>query len=244
MSIAKLITNILAAAGIIGGIVFICLMLFVQDNVAMVDLYLTLSLVSLGIGAVSVIVNYSVFSAEHKTDAGIKYNKDTGTLTVYAIKSINKNSIKVAAVKDYKLEYHPSETVYTGATVGGIHMGGFHQTEDYYTAKTWSTKRAQLVYDSPFESNNSGPIRVIEFSDKLMETLSFPYEISKFRDGNRLFLFHNDTSELEKKGLQIAAKNNDLELARSIYRLQARKYHLSYDECFKIRNFLGKKIKK
>ena len=37
------------------------------------------------------------------------------------------------------LKDHPSETVYTGATVGGITTGGFHQTKAYTTLETRRT---------------------------------------------------------------------------------------------------------
>ena len=37
--------------------------------------------------------------------------------------------------------YHPSETVFTGASVGGVMMGGTHQTEAYYTEHTEKSEK-------------------------------------------------------------------------------------------------------
>jgi len=44
--------------------------------------------------------------------------------------------------------YHPSETIYTGASVGGVHMGGFHETEAYYSEKAISSDKGFIKIPS------------------------------------------------------------------------------------------------
>lgn len=47
------------------------------------------------------------------------YDKETATLTVHKrCKEVGK-VIFIEKPSDYSLQYHPSQTVYTGATVGG-----------------------------------------------------------------------------------------------------------------------------
>ena len=41
--------------------------------------------------------------------------------------------------------YHPSETVFTGASSGGIMMGGTHQTEAYYTERVAKSGKGYIV---------------------------------------------------------------------------------------------------
>ena len=41
--------------------------------------------------------------------------------------------------------YHPSKTIYTGASSGGVSMGGFHQTEAYYTQSASNTNKGEVV---------------------------------------------------------------------------------------------------
>ncbi len=53
-----------------------------------------------------------------------------------------KISVERGSVSSYK--YHPSKKIYTGATVGGITMGGVHETKDYYTSNETSTDKGSI----------------------------------------------------------------------------------------------------
>ena len=53
--------------------------------------------------------------------------------------------ITVEAGQLYFYKYHPSKTVYTGASAGGIAMGGFHTTEAHYTQRKTSTEKGSVV---------------------------------------------------------------------------------------------------
>lgn len=53
--------------------------------------------------------------------------------------------ITVEAGQLYFYKYHPSKTVYTGASAGGIAMGGFHTTEAHYTQRKTSTEKGSIV---------------------------------------------------------------------------------------------------
>lgn len=41
--------------------------------------------------------------------------------------------------------YHPSKTIYTGASSGSVSMGGVHQTEAYYTQSASNTNKGEVV---------------------------------------------------------------------------------------------------
>lgn len=59
-------------------------------------------------------------------------------------------------------EYHPSKTVFTGASSGGIAMGGFHQTEAYTTEKVSKTGKGDIHAKS---GNMEIWVKYIVFSD-------------------------------------------------------------------------------
>ena len=48
-------------------------------------------------------------------------------------------TINVEASQTMNLQYHPSQTVFTGATVGGVTTGGFHETKAYTTQSSYKT---------------------------------------------------------------------------------------------------------
>lgn len=52
-------------------------------------------------------------------------------------------SVNAGGVVNYS--YNPSKIIYTGASSGGIHMGGLHQTEASYTVKTNKTGRGDVI---------------------------------------------------------------------------------------------------
>lgn len=54
----------------------------------------------------------------------LSYDKDSEILTLMSLSSENANVIKLEKVTINTYKYNPAELVYTGATVGGVHMGG------------------------------------------------------------------------------------------------------------------------
>ena len=240
----EFLIKVLAVLLLIGILGTLGMLVLTLTDLSSWDIYLPMAGIFflIGAGAFALFATFSFRKFDREPD--MIYNSDTKTLTVYAIKPRNKSCIKIEALKDYKLEYHPSETVYTGATVGGVHMGGFHQTEDYYTAKTWGTGKAELIYNSAFDQSNTGPIKEIEFSDKLMETLYFPYEIEQFKVNNRLLLSHHENSDLYTEDIESSINRGDGSTAFLLLKQAAIDKQLTRSECIAIRNFLGKKIKK
>lgn len=82
---------------------------------------------------------------EHSLIEGKKIfviNNETGIFrredgTVYSRGANNSESVDFFVTKSGSLgyDYHPAKTVYTGATVGGVHTGGFHEEKAYVTEK-------------------------------------------------------------------------------------------------------------
>ncbi|MBE6990226.1 MAG: hypothetical protein E7426_05725 [Ruminococcaceae bacterium] len=60
-------------------------------------------------------------------------------------KKIERVNISVEKGATLSYEYHPSKLVYTGASSGGISMGGFHQTEAYSTEHVHMSGKGDIV---------------------------------------------------------------------------------------------------
>lgn len=66
-----------------------------------------------------------------------------------------KISVKAGSLAFY--EFHPSKTVYTGASVGGIAMGGFHTTEAHYAQSQLKTEKGsiEIYYSDGFDDEST-----------------------------------------------------------------------------------------
>ena len=70
--------------------------------------------------------------------------------------------------------YHPSKTIYTGASSGGVSMGGFHQTEAYYTQSASNTNKGEVVL-------------VYQGKKITLSGITVPTEIGKLYKHDKLF---------------------------------------------------------
>ena len=167
------------------------------------------------------------------------YDRETETLTLHKRCNRSGYAISIEEIKDYNLQYHPSQTVYTGATVGGIHMGGFHQTKDSYTVETFSTRKAKLKYTDDLDSLNHGQIKIIKLDSSLVKDAarSFP----EFLTGDCLVLLHEERSTIYQHGFDAAVKTNRTDLLETIAKGAFLEKQLTLDECKDIRNWISGK---
>ncbi len=99
-------------------------------------------------------------------------------------------------------DYHPSKTIYTGASSGGIHMGGFHQTKSYVSQHV--------------QGSSTGYLKLAEYEDAIIDSFSVTKEeIEHFKRDVRYHAYCRSTSdkfvkidayspEGKKKGLEDA----------------------------------------
>lgn len=94
-----------------------------------------------------VIILYRCMSGEKKAVREVMWywEQENALCVVNGHRKCNK-AIKVKKIVDYNLQYHPSNYVYTGATVGGVHVGGVHDMGNYYSVNGTNTEKYQLEY--------------------------------------------------------------------------------------------------
>ena len=129
--------------------------------------------------------------------------------------------------------YNPAETVYTGATTGSVHMGGFYTREASYSERKVSSDR--------------GYIQVSTRCDKFLLTkVTIPQEIqNRFRrdsefkalvsNGTLSCIRHSDAAHSVRSAM--TGRENIYEATQLLSIAQDRK-HLDYDCCHRIARLL------
>lgn len=158
-------------------------------------------------------------AANHRrpTD-GIRYDKDENTLYLRERLKANKDYMKLWNVPaEYRTD-HPAELVYTGATVGGVHMGGFHVEEAYTTSRNIGSDR----YVIWFTSGDDAFIvkKVVLFDEDLIREAKSNSQLRQFLKGDTLVLRNNDSKcqmdNLEKGAVESAMRRGDTTAAKNV----------------------------
>ncbi len=93
--------------------------------------------------------------------------------------------LSVEGSKILSFKYNPSKTIYTGATVGGITTGGFHQTQATYSERIDKT---QKVYIEAFTKGARFEVmRILSISPEICER----FKRAKLISGNSITCFQS-----------------------------------------------------
>lgn len=123
----------------------------------------------------------------------MSYDKRSETLTLYARSPENSDFIKIEKVMVSTYTYHPSQTIYTGATSGSVHMGGFHTESEYYSAQSESSGKYRLVYKNSFFGGDYCPIEKIRLADpSLISAAKVSDTVSRFLKGDGTLVLSNE----------------------------------------------------
>lgn len=138
-------------------------------------------------------------------------------------------------------KFHDAELVYTGATVGGVHTGGFHVNPATQTKGDRVMTDKYDLYLYPYEIY----LNTIELeSDALIDAQKDLF-ISQFLQGNKLVLSHkNNMTSLEGSIVRdsMTNPNASIQLKTAGDFFAKKRYaetKLTKDECKKIRDWLG-----
>ncbi len=120
--------------------------------------------ISLVISTIFACVYLSITDKQTKSDSSIiSYDKESQTLHLYQRCEKAKKYVILKEYIHYNYNYHPEKTIYTGATVGGISMGGFHTEEAHYTVGSGSkTGVFDFYYNDRFDGCENNIITHIE----------------------------------------------------------------------------------
>ncbi len=132
------------------------------------------------------------------------------------------------AIND-RLVYHPSDIRYTGASSGGISMGGFKDYGNFYTKEYENTGKGYVTC-------NIGAFRMIVMQMRTNSTLKKHIESNDFfkslaphNSGNVVFL--HDPGDQYKEEIYFAAKTNNITAYQSFQNKRLALSYLEKGEC-------------
>ncbi len=150
--------------------------------------------------------------------------------------------IKIKKMVDYNLQYHPSQYVYTGATVGGVHVGGVQDVGNYYSVNGTSTEKYCLeYYGNDVDTDKLNTIDMIILGnpgDPIKEKARNDRFISQFlNEHGNLVLKHKVPSKTHST-VAAALDGNNTNLALQSMKVDYYNQQLTKEECERIVNWL------
>ncbi len=126
----------------------------------------------------------------------------------------NRNVLKIEAAYTYHTSYKPKQLVYTGATVGGITTGGFHEEGGYNYI---SGKEATGKFNIYHLSDGVYPVKKIRLTDELYEEAKSSL-ISRYLNKNKEIIVITEPhfSEIDRKVIENATSRGDSKAAEYI----------------------------
>jgi len=191
--------------------------------------------------SIAVVILFEKIRAKRKAAAisYLSYDKKTKTLTVRDRKPENAHVIKVAEMVDYNLTYHPSEIVYTGVTVGGVHTGGFCDIGNYHTIDGTSTKKYHLIYrGADVTSEDYCPIEVIKLHSSLVNAAKKTADINQYLSPDGTLTLSNNVKSKYAQQIEAATKQGNVDLAIKLAKADYFNQQLSKEQCTAIKDWI------
>lgn len=164
------------------------------------------------------------------TKADLTYDKYAKKLLLHRRTATNKRVLSLEEVQDYTEHYEPEKLVYTGATVGGVHTGGFHTAGGYHYTKPAATGKYQIRFDN---TEISALITEIKLTDpKVVKKAQRDPFIQQFLSGDTLVLRHDAASQNDRK-IKMAMEQNSPEAVMKFARQDYFRTLLTREECKK-----------
>lgn len=151
-------------------------------------------------------------------------------------------SVKKGAVLSYT--YHPSQTIFTGASSGGIIMGGTHQTKAYYDERVDSTGKGEVVAIFNNEQHSIKTATIPKTISKLFKRDPLFKRLAKQNPGGSHYIIckHKSTVDASIAGQLLAQKHSFEEQMATLSNINDMD-RISYEECVDIANLLNRIIK-
>lgn len=155
-------------------------------------------------------------------------------------------SISKKEITSSYMQYHPEQLVYTGATVGGVSMGGFHTEEAYYTEQFTSSGKYGLFFPIEFEYTSTGKnelskIKEIYMSKKMLSNL--PKELTPFIKEGKLVLNEKEVSSVYTNSLRSALSQGNQYMYQQLSKQCFLEMHMTNDEATSVLNWINSNFK-
>lgn len=199
--------------------------------------------------AVSLIFSHLIyikFVEDIRTNAierrGASFSHSSNTLKIERRGRYLKGLLQVGRAKITNYKQIDPKLVYTGATVGGISVGGFHLEEGGYRNQILQTDTFQLIYKDPL-TEEKYPLDIIDLSEDCLNSAKKDPKIKKLVTGNSLCLTNSRGNESTWSKFTTAAVLSQ-DLAKANYGAQQaslEKYQMTQEDLLYVKSWLCKK---
>ena len=167
------------------------------------------------------------------------------SINAYGTPSIGVPDITIKELELTEQSYHPGKLVYTGATVGGIHTGGFHKEKAYISERSkGSNKYGLYLYITkpdaiPGSDNNKAYVKIDEIlvSKTIFDNLHDT--IKAYAQEHKLILKHNKVSEENANLMKYATEAQNVMLYSYYSQVCYLDTQLTKGECQTIKSWIS-----
>ena len=140
---------------------------------------------------------------KYKSREHIMYiGKDS--VKLYCRSEVSAKEIHIQPVHKVFTKYNPSQLVYTGATVGGIHTGGFHTTEAYWSEKSEGASGKYMAFIKDVDGKEYAVVKIVLASDDLLNEAKAHPLVGKFVKEDYIYLKkENENTKFTKEEYDI-----------------------------------------
>ena len=186
----------------------------------------------------------AVQEAQSLSVANMCCNREEGSITLHQRMVYHKPYLSISEICAYEYKDHAAKVVYTGATVGGVHMGGFH-TENAY--KTVSDVKKTGFYDVWVKENDRGLAskkfclqKIVLANEALVREAEADPLLAPYLEGNVLVLIGLDTymTESEQMFYEAALRSNNVNLYKTYTQEFEARQHLSKETAEAVIRFI------
>lgn len=194
------------------------------------------------VGILWMAISFAIYNVDSQT-RNASYDKKTKTLNLHARNSYSEGFIRIERYKHENLKYNPEKLVYTGASVGGVSMGGFHVEKAHYSVESkQKTDYYELYFYTPTDKNACGVIEKI-VCDFDVGNSKF---IQKYKINKNTLIPKNTNkkakyTQAEKEAIKLAKEQNNLAALQGFSLKNTTASMLTLNEAEKLKKWIGGK---
>lgn len=169
-------------------------------------------------------------------------NETDESATLFQRSEISASLLKMEPIYTTNTKHHDAKLVYTGATVGGVHTGGFHTTKAYLSDTYTGTSGKYHIFVKQ-DNGKVVEIKKIKLTKQLLSEAKHSPSIRKFIVNNEISLrYDNDETKLTKEEqyiLKEAVNNYDKATQYNITQRAFLATQLTQEDCNAIINWVS-----
>ncbi len=147
-----------------------------------------------------------IFKEKDTNETTIIADNGKGWKTKYAVVILNEKErwairngfvFSTLDMTDDIYSYHPTKVTYTGATVGGVHTGGFNVDGAHYTKSQSKSGRCAIKFSYATDAKEFVVFK-IKLNDRLLNEIRKNEAIKMYLDENDYLVLFNNNSSLSE----------------------------------------------